>query len=215
MKPADDCSDTYHHGDLRRALMCAACERIAEVGTEALSLRSLCRDLGVSPTAPYRHFPTKNCLFAAIAQQGFERLNGEIRAAIAGRDQDPMAQLIDLGVAYVQFACTNPVEYHLMFGSVLLDFSDYSALTAQAEQCFTEVVGVLERGVAAGVLRDAPIELLAGTAWAAVHGMASLLIDKSKHTAARDRPGAMQAIFALGEHTPEAMRLAMGGLLRP
>jgi len=211
---ASPATDTYHHGDLRRALMRAARVRIAEVGTEALSIRSLCREIGVSATAPYRHFPTKNSLFAAIAQDGFEQLRDAVRSAIAAAGEDPLAQLVGLGDAYVRFARNHPVDYHLMFGSVLLDFSEYSELMAAAELCFAEVVGVLQRGVAAGVFRDAPIDLLAGTAWAGVHGIASLLIDKSKNEAARERHRPMSAIAALGERTREAVRLMVGGLLR-
>jgi AcrR family transcriptional regulator len=211
---ANPSTDGYHHGDLRRALMSAARSRIAAVGTEALSMRSLCRELGVSATAPYRHFPTKNSLLAAIAEDGFVQLGDAVSTAISRAGDDPLAQLVNLGEAYVRFAVANPVDYHLMFGSVLLDFSAYTELMAAADRCFGEVIGVLQRGVAAGAFRDDPIELLAGTAWAAVHGIASLLIDKSKQDAARETAGAMRAIGALGEHTRAAIRLLVGGLLR-
>jgi AcrR family transcriptional regulator len=212
---ASPSTDAYHHGDLRRAVMAAARNRIAQVGTEALSVRSLCRELGVSATAPYRHFPTKNSLLAAIAQGGFERLTGAVSDAIGAAGADPVAQLEALGVAYVRFARANPVDYHLMFGAVLLDFSEYAELMASAERCFSNVLAVLERGQAAGVLRDEPIELLAGTAWAGVHGLASLLIDKGKADAGRHRAaGPMHSIGAVGASTADAVRLLMGGLLR-
>ncbi len=64
----------YHHGDLAGTLMEAALQHIAAEGTESLSLRALAREAGVSATAPYRHFPSKQCLLAALATRGFKRL---------------------------------------------------------------------------------------------------------------------------------------------
>ena len=64
----------YHHGGLRRALVSLAVTEIARAGVEKLSLRSLSRQAGVSPTAPFRHFPDKQSLLAGIAIEGFEEL---------------------------------------------------------------------------------------------------------------------------------------------
>ena len=70
----------YHHGDLRSALLAAGEEMVERVGVEALSLRELTREIGVSNNAPRRHFPTKQLLLDALALRGFERLGGSLES---------------------------------------------------------------------------------------------------------------------------------------
>jgi len=105
---------SYHHGDLRQVLMKAAREHIAVEGTEKLSLRALAREAGVSPTAPYRHFPTKNCLLAAIAAEGFAELQDTMHRQVHAAGPDVLDQLSAAARAYVQYALENPVKFHLM-----------------------------------------------------------------------------------------------------
>ena len=69
----------YHHGELRQLLMDSALVHIAAHGTEKLSLRALAREANVSPAAPFRHFANKHALFAALATQGFQRLEERVR----------------------------------------------------------------------------------------------------------------------------------------
>src|ERR1700760_731290 len=104
----------YHHGDLRRALILAA-ERILERdGPQALSLRAVAREAGVSPAAPYHHFKDKSDLMLAIAGAGFEALKEALQASF---DQDPSHSLTTMGVAYVKFARANPALYRVMYDS--------------------------------------------------------------------------------------------------
>src|SRR6266404_3557169 len=65
----------YHHGHLREVLLQAAIQLIAEVGPAAFTLREVARRAGVSHNAPYRHFPDREDLLAAVAAQGFRELN--------------------------------------------------------------------------------------------------------------------------------------------
>ena len=74
MKTNQGVNTSYRHGNLPQALMDLAIQHIARAATEKLSLRALARELGVSQTAPYRHFSSKQCLLAAIATQGFDEL---------------------------------------------------------------------------------------------------------------------------------------------
>ena len=60
----------YHHGDLRRALMDSADAILERDGPNALSLRAVAREAGVSPAAPYHHFKDKDELLSAIAREG-------------------------------------------------------------------------------------------------------------------------------------------------
>ena len=96
---------TYHHGDLRPALLRAAAKILEKEGSDAVSLRDLARRAGVSHTAPYRHFPDRRALLAALAEEGFAQLAAELE----GRPWREQA------VAYVRFAIANPERFRLMF----------------------------------------------------------------------------------------------------
>ena len=98
----------YHHGNLREALLERATEVIAEQGVEALSLRGLARDLGVSHAAPSRHFADRGALLAELAKDGFRRAVQAMNAEAAAAGDDPVARYRALGRSYVRFACEQP-----------------------------------------------------------------------------------------------------------
>jgi AcrR family transcriptional regulator len=110
---------TYHHGDLRAALIAAATAEIERSGYENLSLRELAASVGVSRAAPYRHFADRRALLAAVAADGFDALTRIHRKAIAA-EQTPQAQLIAAGRGYLAFAAERPQLFRLMFSSDLL-----------------------------------------------------------------------------------------------
>jgi len=95
---------TYHHGDLRAALLQAAGEILEKEGLEALSLREVARRAGVSHNAPYRHFPDRDSLLAALAAQGVDLLKAELDQRAEG----------SMGLGYVEFALANPQRFRLM-----------------------------------------------------------------------------------------------------
>ena len=103
----------YHHGDLRHALINAALVGLEEGGTGALSLRGLAERVGVSRTAPYRHFAGKKALLAAVAASGFVRFTEALRAA---KGRNAGKRLAAIGRAYCAFARQNPGLLRLMFG---------------------------------------------------------------------------------------------------
>ena len=112
----------YHHGELRSALVSLAAKEIARAGVEKLSLRSLARQVGMSPTEPFRHFPDIQTLLAGIAIEGSKELATRLTHASetnAGIEE----RFIELGITYVGFAQDLPVHYQLLFGAVLVDFS--------------------------------------------------------------------------------------------
>jgi AcrR family transcriptional regulator len=109
---------TYHHGDLRAALIEAAAAEVERGGYENLSLRELAASLDVSRAAPYRHFVDRRALLAALATEGFDELTTIYRRAIsAGRT--PRARLAASGRAYLAFAAERPQLFRLMFASDL------------------------------------------------------------------------------------------------
>jgi AcrR family transcriptional regulator len=110
---------SYHHGDLRAALIRAAAAEIERSGYENLSLRELAASLRVSRAAPYRHFADRRALLAALAAQGFDELTAIQRKAVAG-EHAPQARLAAAGRSYLAFAAERPELFRLMFVSDLL-----------------------------------------------------------------------------------------------
>ena len=165
----------YHHGDVPRALMDAALISIRENGVERLSLRALARDVGISQTAPYRHFKDKTHLLVKLASEGFYTLATQKRETRI----NPYSQenLIDVGIAYVQFAKSHPEQYKLMFGSSIENRRDYPELMDASHTAFQCIFEQVEEGIKAGFLVDRDPEILAKSCWTTVHGIASLLID--------------------------------------
>ncbi len=165
----------YHHGELRCALVSLAVKEIAWAGVEKLSLRSLARQAGVSPTAPFRHFPDKQTLLAGIAIEGFKELatrltqTSETNAGIEER-------FIELGATYVGFAQDFPVHYQLMFGAVLGDFSASRELQEASASAYAVLDATLTE-IKSNQQLEHDVAMLGGLVWSTVHGMASLMFN--------------------------------------
>ena len=162
--------EAYHHGGLRRTLIAVAVELVAREGAEALSLREVARRAGVSHNAPYRHFPSRAALLAAVAAAGFEALTAKLETV--PETALPAARLQALGQAYVAFALENGALYRLMFGGAVESGAD-PALAAAGERAFA----LLRRAVAA-IEPQAPLREATVSAWAFVHGLAHLALDR-------------------------------------
>lgn len=160
---------TYHHGDLRAALLLAARALLDEGGVAAVSLREAARRAGVTPAACYRHFVDKEALLTALAVQGFE----EFAQALAQASKGSRAPFAEMGVAYVEFAVQRPGMFRLMFGPAVADRSRSPELLA----AIAGSTRLFESGLKSGK-HAAPQDLVAGLrAWATVHGLATLAID--------------------------------------
>ena len=159
----------YHHGQLRTALVTAALNLLADDGVDAVSLRAVARRCGVSAMAPYRHYPDKEALLAAVAVQGFDGLRDVLRAAddAATTGQALVAQ----AVAYVRYALDNPALFRLMFGPKRL------GVHPELAEAGTAAYGVLAARVAAVTPADADRDARALGCWSLVHGLASLFLD--------------------------------------
>jgi AcrR family transcriptional regulator len=112
---------SYHHGDLRRALLDTALRLIAEEGSSSFTLREVARRAGVSHAAPYRHFANKTALLAAVAEEGFRTLRTRLLEAGTRLPAEPLARLQTLGVEYVRFAVEHPSHFRVMFGPDIID----------------------------------------------------------------------------------------------
>ncbi|MEZ0296867.1 MAG: TetR/AcrR family transcriptional regulator [Candidatus Methylacidiphilales bacterium] len=104
----------YHHGNLRRSLLRAAAVSLEAVGPRDLSLRELSRELGVSHTAPRRHFADKQQLLDALAQDGYEQVRIALAEAAANPPADFTERLTRLALAYVDFVQRHPALMELM-----------------------------------------------------------------------------------------------------
>ncbi|TDQ53216.1 TetR/AcrR family transcriptional regulator [Actinorugispora endophytica] len=154
---------SYHHGDLRRAVLNAAVEATAEAGPSGWSLRGLARRAGVSHAAPAHHFGDKTGLLTAIAAEGFGLLADALAEAAAGGD------FADVGTAYLRFAIDRRGYFEVMFQPGLYRDEDPEVAAARAR-----AGGVLHEGVHSvrGGAQDDRVSALA--AWSIAHGFASL-----------------------------------------
>jgi AcrR family transcriptional regulator len=186
---------TYHHGNLRRALLDAALKLVEAVGPKGLTLRGAARLAGVSQAAPYRHFANKDALLAAVAEEGFQAMTAAMREAIEPLAGNPAAQLQALGIAYVGFAASHSSHFRVMFE--VADRDAYPSLREAADEAFVILKGVIsdcqQAGLvslqcdACGVISDCqqarlvraddPAEV-ALAAWSLAHGLSALLVDR-------------------------------------
>lgn len=193
---------TYHHGDLREALLAEALKFIEQRGLAALSLRDLARRLGVSPAAPYHHFADRRDLLRALAEHGFGRLNASMREDLGRVGESPVDRLRALGRAYLRFATHHPFHFRLMFRT---ECGPQDAPTTDpASSGF-------------GLLRDVVIECLkhAGRGaedpmpsilamWGGVHGLAALRLDGPLASL-----GSSDEVDALSNHALGVLALAL------
>jgi AcrR family transcriptional regulator len=165
---------SYHHGDLRRALLNAGVEVLADRGVDRLSLREVARRAGVSQAAPYHHFADKGALLGAIAEQGYLDLAEALRAGADGAGGTALERFHGMGIAYVRFAVEHPAMFRLLFRPEMLESSAPAGVAATAS--FRELEGALGAAIAEGsVIGDQDDIALA--AWCAVHGAATLYVD--------------------------------------
>lgn len=106
---------TYHHGDLKAQLIREGLKLLDAEGYNGFTLRKAARMCGVSQTAPYRHFKSKDDLIGAIANHALDAFASRLLAAVEKHPGDPMAQLTEMGVAYVRFFAENPEYLRLLF----------------------------------------------------------------------------------------------------
>ena len=166
----------YHHGDLRDEILCAAGILLEESNIASLSLRAVAKKVGVSHTAPYRHFKDKESLLAGVATLGFEQLAAQLAIAVTSHPGDPAAQLKEAGQRYMQSALKKPQCTQLMFGAVLPCDDTYPELRSAGDAAFDGLKMIIEEGQHSNVFKQGEIELLALSAWSGIHGLSLLAI---------------------------------------
>lgn len=177
---------TYHHGDLRAALVAAGMAML-EAG-EPFSLRALARQAGVSPTAPYRHFADRDALESALAVQGLRDLMSDLTA---GHGVPKSASdVTEVGVRYVRFALRRPALFRLTFARPCDDRDDERVQAAAVLRDYLAAVMT-------AVFPDADADALATAGWSLAHGLAFLHLDgKLPNTDPAAVDGRVRSAFA-------------------
>jgi AcrR family transcriptional regulator len=165
----------YHHGDLRNALLREGRQLLEEMGASELSLRECARRVGVSEAAPSRHFEGKEGLLAGIASDGFRELAAQ-RLAIIESNLSPLEEARAMLLSYVRYAQANKGVFNLMVGPRILDTRRHAELLeagARSFNLFSE--SIVRLAIESGWPRS-QVELVAHSAWAMEHGLATLIL---------------------------------------
>jgi AcrR family transcriptional regulator len=166
---------SYHHGDLRAALVQEALGILREEGPQGLTLRAVARRAGVSQAAPYRHFADRRALVAAVAEDGFRRL----QETMLRRMQDAQGRggLKLVAQAYVEFGLGNPAEYRVMFGPEVAVTDDLPALRETGRGVLGFVAEGIRQAQLAKAVGPGDPWLMAVATWATLHGLVMLTLD--------------------------------------
>ncbi|WP_405600832.1 TetR/AcrR family transcriptional regulator [Streptomyces sp. NBC_01410] len=158
---------SYHHGALRQALIDGAREILAERGHDQFSLNELARRVGVSTSAPYRHFANRDDLLAAVADQGYATLHKSLEHT-ASDTPDVRERLIHLAGAYVRFAHDHPDLYATMFrarpGAEPKGYESFEVLLRTVDEAQQQAI----------IPTTVSAELMSRSIWATLHGLALL-----------------------------------------
>src|SRR5579862_4307692 len=173
----------YHHGDLKASLKRAALRLVQEKGPRGFSLNEASRLAGVTVAAPYRHFEDKDALLAEIACDGLDMMVLELReaaAAVSGIRE----QMLEAGMAYLRFSSVH-ADYFAVIFNAGLDKSKYPDVRRAAGRAYGVILELSQQA-------EKTPELAAQravSAWALVHGFATLTADGALSTAMDERPG--------------------------
>jgi AcrR family transcriptional regulator len=166
MKPTR--RESYHHGDLRNALLQAALELVREKRSTHFSLRDLAERVGVTQPAIYRHFTDLDDVLSTLCRDGFDAF-GKAERQMLTEASDPWARLRALIRVYVHFATNNPAYFRIMFDS---GFANRSENIGRARSTFQYLVDVIAE---IGGSRDGAFEKAVAT-WASMHGLSALML---------------------------------------
>ena len=158
----------------RERLIDAAERLFAAHGLDAVTMRQLAAELGVSPMTPYRYFADKDAILAAVRARAFNRHADALEAAMAAsRGEDPFEASDAVGRAYVEFAFAHPEAYKLMFDVEQPNANEYPELVAAGERSRATMTAHLRPLIDAGRVRG-DAELIGHMFWSAMHGAIQL-----------------------------------------
>jgi AcrR family transcriptional regulator len=165
---------SYHHGNLKQALIDAALNLIAEKGPWGFTIAEAARSAGVSPAAPYRHYSDRDDLMADIAEQGFVRFESFLKNAWNDGNPDPVVALENVGHAYLAFARTEPALYAAMFEAGVAP-DERPSLARAGDNAFA-IMRLASEAVCSKLPANGrpPAAMVALHIWSLSHGIAGL-----------------------------------------
>ena len=161
--------------ELRRTILDASVEMVAEEGVRALSFRAVARKAGVSHQAPYHIFGNHRGILEAIAREGFSSLTQAMRAGAEKRGPDAMDALEGCGLAYVEFAWQHVGHFRVMFQQSLVNIHDSENPMQEALETHATLREIARKAHEAGYGRGLEPDGIALVCWSCVHGLATLL----------------------------------------
>ena len=185
-------SKQYHHGDLKASLVEAANKILLRDGADALSLRGIAAEVGVSHMAPYAHFKNKKELIQSIAEAGFVQMADTMEAVAqklkAKQNLSPGELVLAYGASYLEFATENPQLYRLMLGQVettgrkskkneVVAAENADVINSPFMESSKKPFILLREAFALRGDDDEKVKAQALGAWSMVHGMAALIIE--------------------------------------
>lgn len=181
-------SSAYHHGNLREEVLEHSKKVLEREGVSSLSLRDIATDLGVSHTAPYRHFPKKMDLLQALVTEGFRELSEGMKRAW-DHSEDPLEKIKMAGIEYIFLLLKNPRRTELMFGGEIYVSGDpiSDELSEWGKAAYLGMFEIVEFGQKQLKLKNSiPTDTLMMSFWSGVHGFAVLNERKWKQIKSKD-----------------------------
>lgn len=168
---------TYHHGDLKRAMLDATRTLLAARGPEQLGLREVARAVGVDHAAVYRHFADKRALVAGLSEACYRELVATLETALRRVPaNDVPARLARLAVAFLRFAYADPARFALMFGPRVNRDGRFPTLDAATQEVLAVLVREMAHGIATGRLGGAKPTDMAIALWSFLQGYADMVL---------------------------------------
>ena len=174
------------HQDLREACLNEALKIIDAKGVEALSMREVARNLGVSHQAPYKHFESRDHILAEVVARAYDEFGNHLRRRSRSPDVDD--EMMEMGLAYFDFALTHPLQYRLMFSTPLPNPTDHPAMMAKAGEAYDLLKESLSKtnNIQSSSEPGKLIELDAMFVWTVIHGLSSVLQSDAVETMQMD-----------------------------
>jgi AcrR family transcriptional regulator len=168
---------TYHHGDLKAALLIAARGIVEEQGADAFTLREAARRAGVSHGAPAHHFGDKTGLLTQLAAQVLRERVEQVEAAKLAAGPDPLDQLKACGLAHIDFLISHPNLEGLCWRDNLVDRTD-PALQEVLQRMTAGLIETMSAVTGRALVPDKEANPSTLLAISVVHGFAQMVSER-------------------------------------
>lgn len=161
--------------DVREACVAEALKIVEKKGVEALSMREVARRVGVSHQAPYKHFESRDHILAEIVSRAYQAFAAHLEARSRGPHVDD--EMLEMGLAYLDYAAKHPLQYRLMFSTPLPNVRAHPEMMERANRCYTLLRESIAKLPTTQRAKDPKqlTELDSLFVWTVIHGLSSAL----------------------------------------